>query len=98
MNLVKLTPPSVDLQVQTSGEIVLAPGQIVDYSLRMYGVTMRWQARIVEFEPLRRFVDMQERGPYRYWRHIHEFEPVPGGTVIRDTVDYELPLGYEFIK
>jgi len=40
-----------------------------------------------------RFVDVQERGPFALWRHLHEFEDVPGGTLVRDAVDYRMPLG-----
>ena len=40
-----------------------------------------------------RFTDVQVRGPYRSWHHTHSFEPHAGGTLVRDTVRYELPLG-----
>jgi ligand-binding SRPBCC domain-containing protein len=54
---------------------------------------MRWLTEIEVWEPNERFVDNQLRGPYRYWHHLHEFRDVPGGTEMRDVVDYELPLG-----
>jgi ligand-binding SRPBCC domain-containing protein len=39
-------------------------------------------------------VDVQIDGPYRLWHHTHDFEPAPGGgTAMRDTVRYALPLG-----
>jgi ligand-binding SRPBCC domain-containing protein len=41
----------------------------------------------------RRFVDVQLKGPYRVWRHQHDFSDVPDGTLVRDRVDYQLPLG-----
>jgi hypothetical protein len=41
----------------------------------------------------RSFVDVQVKGPYRLWRHTHEFEPADGGTIVRDRVRYALPLG-----
>ena len=68
-------------------------GALIDYSLRLYKLPVRWRTRIELFEPERRFVDVQLKGPYRYWRHLHEFEDVEGGTLMRDVVDYELPLG-----
>ena len=46
-----------------------------------------------DWKPDRSFVDSQTRGPYRRWEHTHEFEPYRGGTIIRDRVRYELPLG-----
>jgi ligand-binding SRPBCC domain-containing protein len=38
-------------------------------------------------------VDAQVRGPYRLWRHTHTFERRPDGTLVRDHVSYEIPLG-----
>src|SRR5688500_14320413 len=45
---------------------------------------MRWIAKYVEFVPPKavvfgaeaRFVDEQERGPFKSWRHAHEFEAI----------------------
>src|SRR5262249_30136053 len=53
----------------------------------------RWRSVIDTFEPDRGFADSQVRGPYREWHHVHEFEPARGGTIIRDRIHYELPLG-----
>ena len=39
-----------------------------------------------------RFVDQQLVGPYRLWHHTHAFEERAGGTLMRDTVRYALPL------
>jgi ligand-binding SRPBCC domain-containing protein len=46
----------------------------------------------VQWQPGVRFVDLQLRGPYLLWRHRHDFEPRDGGVVVRDTIDYALPL------
>lgn len=37
--------------------------------------------------------DNQLRGPYKLWRHRHDFEEAPGGTLMRDQVDYDLTFG-----
>ena len=58
-----------------------------------HGLSLHWRTHIELFEPENRFVDTQQEGPYRYWRHLHEFEEVDEGTLMRDVVDYELPLG-----
>jgi ligand-binding SRPBCC domain-containing protein len=39
------------------------------------------------------FVDRQLEGPYRLWRHWHDFTAIPEGTIMRDGVRYALPLG-----
>ena len=55
---------------------------------------MRWRTRIESFEAPERFVDVQLSGPYRCWRHVHEFEDMPGGTRVTDSVTYALPFGF----
>jgi hypothetical protein len=54
---------------------------------------VRWRTRITDWQPGRRFVDEQESGPYALWRHAHEFEARGSSTLMRDVVDYSLPLG-----
>jgi ligand-binding SRPBCC domain-containing protein len=71
----------------------MAPGALIDYRLKLFGVPMRWRTRIEEWQPEDRFVDVQLEGPYRLWRHLHTFEDRPEGTLMRDRVEYELPLG-----
>ena len=56
-----------------------------------------WDAEITEFAWNDHFCDIQTRGPFKYWRHCHslraeEHDGIPG-TVVRDEVEYELPLG-----
>ncbi len=44
------------------------------------------------WEPGRAFVDPQVCGPYRLWRHQHDFAPIGAQTIVRDRVRYALPL------
>jgi ligand-binding SRPBCC domain-containing protein len=92
-NLESITPPWLNFRVMTLGEIQMGKGTLLRYKLRLHGVPVNWLTLIDEWEPGRRFVDIQLRGPYRLWHHTHEFEPAPGGTLIRDCVRYRLPLG-----
>ncbi|PYU91280.1 MAG: CDP-paratose 2-epimerase [Acidobacteria bacterium] len=52
-----------------------------------------WQSEITVWEPPHRFVDRQNRGPYRLWIHEHLFEARDRGTNIRDSVRYAVPGG-----
>ncbi len=90
-NLERLTPPLLRFEVLTPGAIEMHAGALIEYRLRLHGVAMDWLTRIEEWEPGVRFVDMQLAGPYRLWHHTHAFEPVAGGTLMRDTVRYVLP-------
>jgi ligand-binding SRPBCC domain-containing protein len=37
------------------------------------------------------FTDVQTIGPFAHWEHKHTFEPVDGGTLIRDEITYSVP-------
>jgi ligand-binding SRPBCC domain-containing protein len=92
-NLERITPPFVGFEMLTKTPLVIAEGTLIDYKLKLYGVPVRWQTRIVSFVRDVEFVDVQLRGPYRRWHHRHTFTDVPGGTRMDDVVDYEMPLG-----
>lgn len=92
-NLEAITPDFLRFRILTPLPIAMRPGARIDYELSLFGVPFRWRTRIAAWEPGRRFVDVQERGPYRLWHHTHEFEAVPQGTRMRDTVRYALPMG-----
>jgi ligand-binding SRPBCC domain-containing protein len=57
----------------------------------------QWIAQITEFEWNRYFADIQSRGPFKSWHHLHEFEVQMrngvNGTVLRDRIEYEVGLG-----
>jgi ligand-binding SRPBCC domain-containing protein len=92
-NLEQITPSFLRFRILTPGPISMRPGALIDYRLQLFGVPVWWRTRIEVFEPPVRFVDVQLGGPYRRWRHTHKFEDTPGGTVVHDRVEYELPLG-----
>jgi ligand-binding SRPBCC domain-containing protein len=92
-NLEAITPGFLRFRIVTPGPIELAPGALIAYRLSLFGVPFSWRTRIDELVPGERFVDVQLAGPYRRWRHLHTFEDAPGGTLVRDRVDYELPFG-----
>jgi ligand-binding SRPBCC domain-containing protein len=92
-NLGAITPDFLRFRVDTPGPIPTAAGTLIDYRLSLGGIPFRWRTRIEDVVPGRSFVDVQLRGPYRLWRHLHAFEDAPGGTRVRDRVEYELPLG-----
>lgn len=94
LNLEAITPPWLHFEVTTPAPIEMRAGTLIDYRLRLRGVPVRWHTRIEAWERGRRFVDRQLKGPYRLWHHTHDFEADGvGGTIMRDTVLYALPLG-----
>jgi hypothetical protein len=93
-NLEELTPGFLNFEVLGKSTREIGEGTLIDYRLKLNGIPMGWQSRIENWEPARRFVDTQVKGPYSYWRHAHEFIPLANGTLMRDIVRYRLPLGW----
>jgi len=92
-NLERITPLWLSFTVLTPEPIDMRAGTLIDYRLRVHGIPLRWTSRIEEWEPGRVFVDRQIRGPYALWHHRHTFVAAAAGTIVRDQVDYALPLG-----
>lgn len=93
MNLERITPPWLKFQVLTPPPIEMFAGQVIDYRLQVHHVPLKWRTEIAEWQPPIHFVDMQQRGPYRWWHHTHLFDEVAGGTRCRDVVRYGVPGG-----
>ena len=94
-NLARLTPPGMRFEFRSDDRSMRA-GLAIDYRLRplpMLPFPVSWQTRIEAYDPPNFFSDVQGRGPYRSWEHRHSFEAVESGTLVRDEVEYELPLG-----
>lgn len=94
-NLARITPPDMGFVIREPFDDRPAhTGQLITYSVRpLLGIPLTWVTRIEEVEPPFRFVDTQLRGPYKRWWHEHTFEEAEGGVLMRDRVEYELPLG-----
>jgi ligand-binding SRPBCC domain-containing protein len=93
-NLERITPPLLRFEVTTPRPIAMGAGTLIEYRLRLHGIPVRWRTRIEAWEPPRRFVDMQIKGPYSLWEHTHTFEQDgPEATIIRDRVRYSIPFG-----
>ncbi len=87
-----LAPKDLRFRVLTPQPIEMRRGTVLEYKLTERGLPLRWKTLIASWEPEVRFVDYQLRGPYLLWRHQHDFKAASGGAIVRDTVDYALPL------
>lgn len=95
-NLSEITPASMNFVVLS--DVKNKPvfkGMEINYRVSpLLGIPMRWKTIISQVDELKSFTDFQESGPYKYWNHFHEFIPNEKGVLMKDTVDYELPLGF----
>jgi len=93
-NLEKITPASVGFRILTPSPIKMKVGTVLDYTIRLFGLPVRWTTLITEYEPPFRFSDVALRGPYSFWFHNHTFKEDDNGTIMIDEVRYALPLGF----
>lgn len=91
--LERLTPPWEHVEVVASSGTI-RPGDRVVLRVKVGPFAVDWVAEHTEYEPERLFADRQVRGPFAYWYHRHRFlDDGRGGTILRDEVDYRLPMG-----
>jgi uncharacterized protein len=92
-NLEKITPDKLNFKILSVSDTPVQEGTIIKYKLRIDGIPVNWTTMIQKWEPPHRFVDNQEKGPYRKWHHTHTFQELGSGTLMTDQVDLEIPLG-----
>ncbi|WP_312208513.1 MULTISPECIES: SRPBCC family protein [Empedobacter] len=95
MNLSKITPKDMAFKVLSEDQDQpIFEGMLIDYSVSpLLGIPLKWQTKIIQVEPQQSFTDFQKKGPYKYWKHYHEFIPNEKGILMKDTVEYKLPFG-----
>ncbi len=91
-NLFDITPSWLDFRMQDPRRHRVFEGAEFDYTIRWFGFRIPWRSRIEAYRPPGQFADLQVRGPYRYWRHLHRFTDVSEGTRMDDEVTYRLPF------
>ncbi|MEX0325540.1 MAG: TIGR01777 family oxidoreductase [Puniceicoccaceae bacterium] len=89
----RLVPPwqRVELVERPEG---MSAGSTVLLRLHAGFLKRDWRARIESVEANRQFVDIQEKGPFGFWRHEHRMEATgENSSRLTDTIDYALPMG-----
>lgn len=95
-NLSEITPKEMKFTVLTQFENdEIFEGMTIDYFVSpLLGIKMKWKTEIIQVDFQKSFTDFQKKGPYKLWHHHHEFIENENGVLMKDTVDYELPLGF----
>jgi len=78
--------PRVHVVSRTGG---LRVGARVEFRIHLGPFYLTWVAVHTEYEHNRLFVDEQQKGPFRYWRHRHLFLPGGDGCLLRDEVTFD---------
>jgi ligand-binding SRPBCC domain-containing protein len=104
-NLSKITPPDLGFSILTPMPIQMRSGAVIDYVVHPFGIPIRWTTLIVDYEPPFKFSDVQLKGPYSFWHHVHTFHEQGNETLMNDEIHYVLPggrvgdlLGQYFVK
>ena len=83
----RVVPPG-----KLSGTLEL--GDLVAFEGRHFGVRQRFIAKITQADRPRQFTDEMVKGIFHWLRHVHEFHATAGGTLMRDVLEWEAPLGF----
>ncbi len=93
----ELIPPGAPIRIvsRTGG---IRDGAVVILRVGFGIFSIRWVARHLDYIEGVEFTDVQERGPFAYWRHTHRFQPDGAGAcILHDHVEYALPFGVRSI-
>jgi ligand-binding SRPBCC domain-containing protein len=100
--LPKLTDPAEQMRIEHADLPPREGTKVVITAKGPLGRRIKWVAVYTAFVPPHpvvagveaRFVDEQQSGPFKRWRHSHEFEAVDSKTTrLTDHIDYTVPLG-----
>lgn len=75
----------------TSGLISL--GEEVTWRAWHFGIPLQMTSRITEMHAPDYFVDEQVKGPFRRFRHVHEFSEDSRCTTMVDRIEFTAPFG-----
>lgn len=75
----------------TSG--LIGEGQEVTWRARHFGLPLTMTSRVTALDFPRSFTDEQVRGPFKAFRHVHEFEATDTGCTMTDRVEFTAPFG-----
>jgi len=94
-NLQKLTPPKMKMKVISSlDNYQLYEGMEISYFVSpLFSIPVYWKTNILKVEEKRLFIDIQEKGPFKCWKHTHQFIEKDHGVLMIDKIEYELPFG-----
>ena len=85
-NLELITPKELNFKILSPIPIEMKNGTLIDYRIRLFGISFNWKTLISAWKPERRFVYEQLKGPYSKWIHTHSFETKEDGIMIKDEV------------
>lgn len=88
----RLVPPWDDVRV-TARRGTIHDGDELVVTVRQGPLSVTWHARHEDYEPDHAFTDVQVRGPFARWRHVHRVSPLDAASArLDDEIEFRLPL------
>ena len=72
-NLEIITPSFLNFRVLGKTTPAIQENTLINYQLSLHGIPVKWQSKILNWNPPNNFVDTQTKGPYKKWHHTHKF-------------------------
>lgn len=69
-------------------------GDTITFQAVHIGVRQKLTSKIVAMKKYSYFEDQMLKGAFKSMRHKHFFEEANGGTIMKDELSYEVPLGF----
>ena len=98
-NLGKVNPSWIRV-VSWEGPEKVTPGAVLNLRVASLGLPQSWQVKVVSVEDFSgtpakaSILDQAVKGPFPFWRHLHEFWQAPDGTTgLVDRVEFLPPGG-----
>jgi len=92
--IVHLIPPWEKMEVAATDGSLHIGSQVVLQGKVLGLLPVHWVALHTEYDPPHVFADRQQSGPFAFWYHRHRcVDDGAGGTLLRDEVEYQAPLG-----
>tara|TARA_Y100000590_G_scaffold463521_2_gene630491 strand:+ start:10383 stop:10865 length:483 start_codon:yes stop_codon:yes gene_type:complete len=89
-NLNLITPNWLNFNILNTSDVNSFEGAKFYYNLKLHGITIKWNSIISEWNPYKSFRDIQIKGPYSYWNHLHTFTQKKQKTLVEDKIIYSM--------
>ena len=87
-NLEKLTPPKMKMKVISKlDHYQLFEGMEISYFVSpLFSIPVYWKTEIIKVENKKDFIDIQVKGPFKLWKHTHQFIEQENGVMMTDSI------------
>jgi ligand-binding SRPBCC domain-containing protein len=92
-NFAEISPDRISPTKDNEGTTVLPDHVFSFHHWMLPFVPVKWVVHIASYTSGYEYVDMQLRGPFRYFRHTHRCSPSGAGTLYLDRVEFRSPFG-----